>query len=159
MSPSSFFSHTLQLRTEAETETFAARLASCCRIGDILALSGTLGMGKTALARAFIRALTDPDEDVPSPTFTLVQIYETEMFPLYHFDLYRIATPDEAIELGIDDAFDEGVSLIEWPDRLGSLLPARHLSLTLQAGDTPTARQMVIEGSSDWKGRLQGMLS
>ncbi len=152
------FSRTILLKNETETAAFAARLASLCRMGDILALSGTLGMGKTALARAFIRALTDPCEDVPSPTFTLVQIYETERFPVYHFDLYRIETPDDAFELGIDDAFAEGISLIEWPDRLGNVLPARHLSLTLQAGETPEARRLVIEGSPAWGTRLQDMV-
>ena len=144
------------LTGERETADFAARLAPLCRTGDILALEGTLGIGKTSLARAFVRALTDPDEDVPSPTFTLVQIYETEFFPLYHFDLYRLDAPDDAVELGIDDAFADGVSLIEWPERLGALLPSRRLSLVLQAGDKPDDRRLFMKGNAAWGARLQG---
>lgn len=155
--PSSF-SHTLTLAGEQETADFAARLAPLCRAGDILALKGTLGIGKTSLARAFVRSLTAPDEDVPSPTFTLVQIYETAAFPLYHFDLYRLDAADDAIELGIDDAFVDGVSLIEWPERLGVLLPSRHLSLTLQTGDGPDDRRLFMEGNADWSTRLQGFI-
>lgn len=155
--PSSF-SHTLYLPGEQATADLAARLAPLCRTGDVLALTGTLGIGKTSLARAFIRSLTDPDEDVPSPTFTLVQIYETAAFPLYHFDLYRLDAPDDAIELGIDDAFADGVSLIEWPERLGVLLPSRRLSLSLQTGDRPDDRRLLMEGNADWNTRLQGFI-
>ena len=79
-------------------------------------------MGKSVLSRAFIKSLTDAKE-VPSPTFTLVQIYETPNFDVYHFDLYRIKSPDEIFELGMEEALYEGVCLIEWPEKMGAYLP------------------------------------
>ena len=93
----------------------------------MIALKGELGAGKTTFARAFIRA-RGGGEAVPSPTFTLVQIYEIGDVPIWHFDAYRLRDPDEAWELGIEDAFRDGISLIEWPERLGPLLPARRLA-------------------------------
>ena len=86
--------------------------------GDSVLLYGPLGMGKSTLARGLIRALTTPDEDVPSPTFTLVQFYDSEP-PVAHFDLYRLTRPEEAFEIGLDEALDEGCAVIEWPERLG----------------------------------------
>jgi tRNA threonylcarbamoyladenosine biosynthesis protein TsaE len=86
--------------------------------GDSVLLYGPLGMGKSTLARGLIRALTTPDEDVPSPTFTLVQFYDGDP-PVAHFDLYRLTRPDEAFEIGLDEALDEGCAIIEWPERLG----------------------------------------
>src|SRR5215470_13086350 len=112
----------IDLPDEAATAAFAARVSAVAAAGDIIALKGDLGAGKTTFARAFIRA-HGCEEEVPSPTFTLVQIYEVGPIAIWHFDLYRINSPDEAWELGIEDAFLEGISLIEWPDRLGSLLP------------------------------------
>ena len=93
--------------------------------GDSLLLYGPLGMGKSTLARGLIRALTTPDEDVPSPTFTLVQFYESDP-PVAHFDLYRLTRPEEAFEIGLDEALDEGCAVIEWPERLGEA-PERFL--------------------------------
>ena len=97
----------LALPNPAATDDLGRKLAAILKPGDVVALDGPLGSGKTALARAAIRALTSPEEDVPSPTFTLVQSYESERGPLYHFDLYRLEAPDQAVELGIDDAFAE----------------------------------------------------
>ncbi len=105
----------LRLADATDTERLGARLASLLRQGDALCLSGPLGAGKTTLARGLIRALTTPDEEVPSPTFTLVQFYETAAFALAHFDLYRLSDPDEASEVGLDETLDVGVALIEWP--------------------------------------------
>ena len=113
------------LPTEADTIRLGQKLAALVRPGDVIALDGTLGTGKSTLARALIRALTDAEEEVPSPTFTLVQQYETEAGLVWHFDLYRLEKPDDALELDIEEAFAEGISLIEWPDRLGTHLPRR----------------------------------
>ena len=122
----SYLSHNI-----GDTIACAARLAQNVRVGDVIALYGTLGAGKTEFCRGFIQALTTPKTEVPSPTFTLLQIYDTPHFPVYHFDMYRLKSPTEAYEIGIEDAFAEGVSLIEWPEKIGKLLPARHIAVTL----------------------------
>ena len=141
------------------TEALAVRLASLARPGDVFALSGDLGTGKTAFARAFVNALAThyglPLEEVPSPTFTLVQTYDFPSFTLYHIDLYRLERPEDAFELGIEDAFADGVTLIEWPERLGAHLPAERLTLTFLPGDGPEARELRIEPRGDWEKRLE----
>jgi tRNA threonylcarbamoyladenosine biosynthesis protein TsaE len=126
----------VELADERATLALGARLAGEAERGDVFALKGVLGAGKTTFARGFIRALTTPDEEVPSPTFTLVQTYDSRKGPLFHFDLYRLEDPEEAWELGIEDAFAGGISLIEWPERLGPLLPARHRDVTLEIAGT-----------------------
>ncbi len=135
---------TVALPDLAATERLAARLAAAAQTGDVIALEGPLGAGKTAFARGFVAALCAAErrvaDEVPSPTFTLVQHYPFVRFTLYHFDLYRITDPDEAAELGLDEALAEGVTLIEWPERLGGALPADRLDLALAAGDAPDAR-------------------
>ena len=119
----------LFLPDEAATIAFAGRLAPFLIVGDCLLLDGDLGMGKSTFARALIRArIGDPALEVPSPTFTLVQVYDGEP-PIWHFDLYRLSDPDELIELGIDEALEEGISLIEWPDRGDGVLPKDALRL------------------------------
>jgi len=140
---------------ENGTRAAAARLAAVLAPGDIVALDGTLGAGKTAFARALINALPGPAEDVPSPTFTLVQTYPRGDLEVWHFDLYRLEDPEEAYELGIEDAFADAVSLIEWPDRLGGLLPAGHLKVTM-TGDA-SRRRFVISGNARWAERLNGI--
>ncbi len=116
-------------REEADTARLAGIVARAAVPGDVIALSGDLGSGKTAFARGFIRALTAPAEEVPSPTFTLVQTYSANGRTIYHFDFYRIDDPEEAWEIGIEEAFAGGITLIEWPERLGSPAagrPSRH---------------------------------
>lgn len=141
---------------EGGTRALAGRLAPVLAAGDVIALDGTLGAGKTAFARALINALPGEVEDVPSPTFTLVQTYSRGDLDIWHFDLYRLEDAEEAYELGIEDAFYDAVSLIEWPDRLGSLLPAGHLHVTISeaGGEIPGARRIVIAGNAEWAGRL-----
>ena len=115
-----------------DTIACAAQLAKTVKAGDIIALYGTLGAGKTEFCRGFIHALSPDKSEVPSPTFTLLQIYDTPDFPIYHFDMYRLKSPIEAYEIGIEDAFAEGVSLIEWPEKIGKLLPQKHIAVTLE---------------------------
>ncbi len=147
---------TLILADEAATQKLALSLATLTSAGEQLALKGDLGAGKTVLARAFIRALCGGDTEVPSPTFTLVQTYEsTDGVPLFHFDLYRLENPDEALELDIDDAFADGISLIEWPQRLGYLMPPTHLEIALQYGETEKQRSCTITGPDRWASRLR----
>jgi tRNA threonylcarbamoyladenosine biosynthesis protein TsaE len=144
------------------TERFGERLAQLVRPGDVVALSGGLGAGKTALARAVIRALGRREgidiEEVPSPTFTLVQTYELKLASVHHFDLYRIKRPEEAIELGIEDAFAAGISLIEWPEKLGGFLPADRLDIELSLGTSPTERIGTIRGHGSWAARVESLV-
>src|SRR4029077_21237738 len=143
----------IELSDEAATAAFAARIAALARPGDVIALKGELGAGKTSFARAFIRARGGV-EPVPSPAVTLVQVYELGHGTIWHIDAYRLRHPEEAWELDIEDAFHEGVSLIEWPERLGSLIPARRLEITLSAGETPTPRRALIDLPAEWAPRL-----
>jgi tRNA threonylcarbamoyladenosine biosynthesis protein TsaE len=141
---------TIDLADEAATAALARKLAPLLRAGDVVALRGALGAGKTAFARALIRALTRPDEEVPSPTFTLVQGYDAPGARIHHFDLYRIAHPDELVEIGWDEALADGIALVEWPERAGLLLPARRLEIALTFGDTPLARRATIASAGGW---------
>jgi tRNA threonylcarbamoyladenosine biosynthesis protein TsaE len=143
----------IDLADETATAALAARLAAVARPADIIALKGELGTGKTAFARAFIRALGNEDE-VPSPTFTLVQVYDVGPTAIWHFDLYRIRAPEDAWELGIEDAFSAGISLVEWPERLGPLLPERRLEITFSFGDQPWVRHVSLDPGKEWQTRL-----
>jgi tRNA threonylcarbamoyladenosine biosynthesis protein TsaE len=143
----------VDLPDETATAALAARIAAVAAPADIIALKGDLGTGKTAFARAFIRACGNQDE-VPSPTFTLVQVYDAGPTVIWHLDLYRIRAPEDAWELGIEDAFSAGISLIEWPERLGSLMPERRLELSFAFGDAPGARRVAIAPGKGWESRL-----
>lgn len=148
---------TLALPDQAATEALAARLQALLRPGDVVALGGDLGAEKTTLARALIRAAAGAEVEVPSPTFTLVQIYDLPFGMLWHFDLYRLAGPEEVIELGWDEARAEGIALVEWPDRLGPLLPAERLDIVLTFGARPGTRVAAITGSDGWADRLSAL--
>jgi tRNA threonylcarbamoyladenosine biosynthesis protein TsaE len=147
----------LSLADERATEALAARLARVARQGDVIALAGPLGAGKTSFARAFIRARFGEPQDVPSPTFTLVEIYSGDGPPVWHFDLFRLAAPEEVWEVGIEVAFAEGISLIEWPERLGPLLPKEHLAIALAFGPSATARTARLIASPSWEPRIRGL--
>lgn len=142
----------IDLPDESATSRLAAQLAALARPGDVIALKGDLGAGKTVFARAFIRA-RGGDETVPSPTFTLVQTYDLPGGAVWHFDLYRLRTEDEAWELGIEEAFDGGIALIEWPERLGALLPVRNLLVALDFA-VGGGRRAMLSGGGDWPARL-----
>ena len=142
--------------SEADTADFAADLAAALKPGDTVFLSGALGMGKSVFARALIRTLTRTlGLDVPSPTFTLIQTYDTDAGPLSHFDLYRIEDPDELWELGWEDAL-AGITVVEWPERLGnSLAPRDRLEIVFApSSEKPGARTITLAPYGTWKDRL-----
>jgi tRNA threonylcarbamoyladenosine biosynthesis protein TsaE len=109
----------------------ALQIAPGLGAGDVILLEGGLGAGKTHFARALIQALLPVPEDVPSPTFTLVQTYDTGGVEIWHADLYRLSSLDEVYELGLDEAFQSAICLIEWPDRLGADRPSDALTIEL----------------------------
>lgn len=133
----------IDLPDQEATETLAARLAALARPGDAILLSGPLGAGKSTLARAFLRAAAgDPTLEVPSPSFTLVQSYDTRLGPVHHFDLWRLSGPAALVELGWDE-LTSGIVLVEWPERLGALQPAGALTVALDdAGETARVAEL-----------------
>jgi len=144
----------LSLKDAAATARFGAALGARLRAGDTILLVGDLGAGKTTFARGMIAALAGV-EDAPSPTYTLVQAYEThDGTPLLHADLYRIEDEDELDELGLDDAFEDSIVLIEWPDRMGRRVPEE--ALTLKLSLAREGRMAHISGGTEWKDRLDG---
>jgi tRNA threonylcarbamoyladenosine biosynthesis protein TsaE len=143
------------LENPAATAALAAQLAGLARVGDVLALWGDLGMGKTAFARAFIAARAGEALVVPSPTFTLLQTYDLPGGPVWHFDLYRLATPDDVWELGWEQGLSDSISLVEWPQRLGDLLPADRLDVAFTQGDHPEQRRVRLAASGAWEKRLE----
>jgi tRNA threonylcarbamoyladenosine biosynthesis protein TsaE len=150
MSQSTF---ALDLPTEDVTAAFAGQVGRILAPGDTILLSGPVGAGKSFFSRALIRARTGTAEDIPSPTFTLVQTYPHVDGDVWHCDLYRLTDPDEVVELGLDEAFETAICLIEWPDRLGSLQPSQALELTFsaeEAGHRVTARLTEF-----WQARLK----
>jgi tRNA threonylcarbamoyl adenosine modification protein YjeE len=142
------FGRELMLAGPADTEALGARIAAGLRLGTAVALEGDLGAGKTVLARAVLRAL-GVEEDVPSPTFTLVQSYETPKLAVRHYDLYRIENAVEMDELGLEEALDEGAALIEWPERAPSYIPDDALRVHLEVLGQ-TSRRARITGPSRW---------
>ena len=147
---------TIALPNETDTVALASRIAPLLAPGDTLLLEGSIGAGKSAFARALIRARLGRMEDVPSPTFTLVQTYEDPEGDIWHCDLYRLTHPDEVFELGLDEAFTTAICLIEWPDRLGNDTPKNALRLAFAAGDAEHSVQ--ITTTPDWHDRLKAVL-
>ena len=152
----------ISLKDEQSTIALGATLAKTLKAGDFIALYGDLGAGKTTLARAIIRGFLGENIEVPSPTFTLVQTYETPLFSIYHFDLYRIKSPDEIWELGWED-IGAGVTLVEWPERLGANLtvPRLEIKLCFNAKErfaTFCAVNYAERDNNIWE-RLQGVIN
>ena len=149
------FETILTLKDEAATAVLGARIAAALAPGDVVALSGELGAGKTALARAILRGL-GVQGHVPSPTFTLVQAYETPGLTVHHFDFYRIERASELFELGLDDAVEGGAVLIEWPERgMPASLTVDALKISLEPiGET--SRELKISGPARWRAVLGG---
>lgn len=144
-----------------DSKNLAANLSGLLQTGDIVTFEGTLGAGKTEFCRALIHA-TGFNEDVPSPTFSLLQTYEPALDDLgtpaiWHFDLYRLESPEDVFELGIEDGFDTAITLIEWPDKMGQFLPEEHLKVSLSMAENEGARHIKFEGNEYWKLRLKDL--
>ncbi|CAN7638347.1 tRNA (adenosine(37)-N6)-threonylcarbamoyltransferase complex ATPase subunit type 1 TsaE [Phenylobacterium sp. LjRoot225] len=147
----------ITLPDEAATKGLGRALAAALQPGEAICLSGPLGAGKSTLARALVRALTTPDEEVPSPTFTLVQFYEGTRLNVAHFDLYRLSSPDEAYEIGLDEALDDGAAVIEWPERLEGRLPRDRLDIVIALSDDGAeGREARLTPHGTWEGRDLG---
>jgi len=149
---------TIALHDESETGHLADEVMLLVGADDLLTLSGDLGAGKTSFARALIRRLTqEPDLDVPSPTFTLMQIYDSTHFPIVHADLYRIKNEDEILDLGWDEASNGALLMVEWADRLGELTSPDRLDIAfhLDLAHGPTARIAVLTGYGKFSERLE----
>ena len=136
------------------TGLLGARIAAALHVGDAVTLEGDLGAGKTTLARAILHAL-GVTEEVPSPTFTLVQYYETAKLPVRHYDLYRIENPSEVEELGLEEALDEGAALIEWPERALAWMPPDRLHVAMRLKDG--TRSAKISGPPRWASAIAEM--
>ena len=142
----------LTLHDPAATARLGLLLSGQLQAGDVIALEGALGAGKSVLVRGIIQAACPAEDDIPSPTFTLVQTYEPDDLPLImHFDLYRLETPEESLELGIEDAFIDAICLIEWPQRLGAFLPRGALTITLVDGADANSRIAHLGGGACWQ--------
>lgn len=152
------FQRSLTLSSPENTAQIAAAIAPFLGAGDTLLLEGGIGAGKTLFCRALIQALLPTPEDIPSPTFTLVQTYETPKFPIWHCDLYRLTHPDEAWELGLEEAFETALCLIEWPDRLGQEAPDTALTLSFEASDDDTRSLKLHSRNTGWQ-RLDRVLN
>ncbi|MGZ5919061.1 MAG: tRNA (adenosine(37)-N6)-threonylcarbamoyltransferase complex ATPase subunit type 1 TsaE, partial [Hyphomicrobium sp.] len=159
-------SHTIPGIRESDLPRLAEDIAFATRPGDVIALRGDLGAGKTTLARAIIHALgCDEREEIPSPTFTLVQTYATRRMPVAHFDLYRLNAASEIEELGLDLALKRGIALIEWPERASGTLPASRLEILLEdesgrsAREESATRRVSLMGEGDWAARLPRLVA
>jgi len=126
-----------------ELELAATQFMKRLNIGDVIYMEGDLGAGKTTFVRAAIQSVAGIGEVVPSPTFTLVQTYDTHP-PIWHYDLYRLTDPQEILELGIEEAFSQGVTFIEWPQRMGDLYKGRHYSIILNSSNQADHRLLTI---------------
>lgn len=149
---------TLFLADDAATARVGAALGTSLRPGDSVMLEGGLGAGKSALARAAITALLALDgraEEIPSPTFSLVQVYDTARGAVWHVDLYRLSTPEEALELGLEAALESEIALVEWPDRLADQGPARRLIAHLDMPKDGEGRILTLTAiGADWTDAL-----
>ena len=158
----------LILSSPDETAALAEWLAPLLVAGDVVLLDGPIGAGKSHFCRALIQArlaAEDMHEDVPSPTFTLVQVYDLTDVSIWHADLYRLSSPQQAQELGLEEAFAEAITLIEWPDRLGEMVPKTALTLHITplvdsdarevefSASTPHWRHILSELSDNWPGK------
>jgi tRNA threonylcarbamoyladenosine biosynthesis protein TsaE len=147
----------LSLPSPSATRELGRRLAALMRPGDVIALRGVLGAGKTELARALIQARAGAEIEVPSPSFTLVQDYRFADLVIRHIDLYRVEDAAELLELGLDAPETDEAWLIEWPERAAAVLPPERLEIELRQGDAPDARIARLLAGGRWRDRLAAL--
>ncbi len=148
-------SRAVDLPDAAATEALGARVGAALAIGDVVCLTGPLGAGKTTFARGAVQAWVGHPEETPSPTYTLVQTYEGPRGVLWHMDLYRLHAPEEAMELGLEEAFAAAACLVEWSERLGPFLPRDRLDIAFSmAGD---GRRAALTGVGGWRARVHDL--
>jgi tRNA threonylcarbamoyladenosine biosynthesis protein TsaE len=150
-------SYIIEIKNLPETQSLASLLAELAEPGDIITLKGDLGVGKTEFARAFIRSFIGLDEEVPSPTFNLVQVYQTSVAPIWHFDLYRLQDREEIWELGFEEALQEGILLIEWPERLESMQLHNHLEICFESSAHSQKRLLKLTPDLKWKQKIESI--
>ena len=141
-----------------ETEELASALKENLQNGDIILLKGEIGAGKSLFARSLIQSTMDQVEEVPSPTFTIVQTYETKLGSIWHADLYRLTDQSEIFELGLIDAFVSEIVIVEWPERLGHLEPQDALTVEIVILENDKREVIFSSNSSMWKVRLEKTL-
>ncbi len=149
------FIRKVELKNEEDTEALAKKIGKVLKKKDFVALRGDLGAGKTSFSRSLIRSLGDKKQEVPSPTFTLVQFYDLPKFTIWHFDLYRIKHPEEIYELGWEDACHDGVVLVEWPENLGKLIPEDRIEIEIFFKGKDDSRIATIKGLGKMEERLK----
>ena len=149
----------LTLNSPQETVVLAAQLGDTLKPGDTILLEGSIGSGKTHFARALVQSVLAVPEDVPSPTYTLIQIYNTRVGEIWHSDLYRLSSVAEIEELGLIEAFDTSICLIEWPERLGALAPRTALLIrfTTDSDDQDTRNLVLSWSDPKWVTKLENL--
>ena len=149
-------SNNIHIKNLAEMQTLAAMLAELIEPSDVITLQGDLGMGKTEFARAMIRSLLGDDQDVPSPTFNLVHTYDTPIGSIWHFDLYRLQHIDDVWELGLEEALQKGICLIEWPERLQGMHFHHHLNIEFKADSKSNKKRLLtLNPDFTWKQKIE----
>ncbi len=149
----------IRLNNLEQTKIFASKLAKIAKVGDIITFSGELGAGKTSFIQYFIQSLSEKNIEITSPTFNLLHIHKLNQLEIWHFDLYRLKSKEEAYELGIEDAFYQAISLIEWPEIIYNILPTSRLEIRLSFTNDSNARIVTLIGFDKWAEVIKNELS